>query len=160
MAYERSALALQRNLKSLGLKMTIRTVTPSQYQQRASRYEYDMMSVIIPETESPGNEQRDFWMSSYADLPDGRNFAGVKDPVVDKLVEILINPPDRKTLQIRAHALDRVLLWGYYGIPEWHSDKTRFAYWNKFGRPDKAPKDGVGFSAWWVDSALEAKLKR
>ncbi|HBG34213.1 MAG: hypothetical protein A2X70_06060 [Alphaproteobacteria bacterium GWC2_42_16] len=159
-AYERSALALQRNLKSLGLKMTIRTVTPSQYQQRASRYEYDMMSVIIPETESPGNEQRDFWMSSYADLPDGRNFAGVKDPVVDKLVEILINPPDRKTLQIRAHALDRVLLWGYYGIPEWHSDKTRFAYWNKFGRPDKAPKDGVGFSAWWVDSALEAKLKR
>jgi len=158
--YERSALALQRNLKALGIKMTIRVVTPSQYQERVERYEYDMTYVGIPETETPGNEQRDFWMSAYADLHGGRNYAGVKNPVVDKLVTLLLDSPDRPTLKTRVHALDRVLLWGYYGIPGWNSKTSRFAYWNKFGHPDKAPKDGVGFSAWWVDPALEAKLKR
>lgn len=158
--YERVALALQRNLKSLGINMTIRTVTPSQYIERVQNYDYDMITIVIPETESPGNEQRDFWVSTYADIPGGRNYAGVKNPVVDKLVALLLNSPDRPTLETHVHALDRVLLWGYYGIPEWYSKTSRFAYWNKFGRPAKAPKDGVGFSAWWVDPALEAKLKR
>ena len=159
-SFERVALALQRNLKSLGIKMTIRTVTPSQYQERVQRYEFDMIFVGIPETETPGNEQRDFWVSKYADIPGGRNYAGIKDPVVDKLVALLLDSPDRPTLRTHVHALDRVLLWGYYGIPGWYSKTSRFAYWNKFGRPDKAPKDGVGFNAWWVDPTLEAKLKR
>lgn len=158
--YERVALALQRNLKSLGINMTIRTVTPSQYIERAQNYDYDMISVAIPETESPGNEQRDFWVSTYADIPGGRNFAGIKNPVVDKLVPLLLDSQDRPTLEARVHALDRVLLWGYYGIPGWYGKTSRFAYWNKFGHPTKAPKDGIGFSAWWVDPALEVKLKR
>lgn len=158
--YERTALALQRNLQSLGVNMTIRTVTPSQYMERVQNYDYDMIAVVIPETETPGNEQRDFWVSTYADIPGGRNFAGIKNPVVDKLVALLLDSPDRPTLKTRVHALDRVLLWGYYGIPEWYGKTSRFAYWNKFGHPAKAPKDGVGFSTWWVDPALEAKLKR
>lgn len=158
--YERSALALQRNLKSLGINMTIRTVTPSQYVERVQNYDYDMTFVGIPETETPGNEQRDFWVSAYANTPGGRNFAGIKDPIIDKLVPLLLDSQDRPTLKTRVHALDRVLLRGYYGIPGWYSKTSRFAYWNKFGHPTKAPKDGVGFSAWWVDPALEAKLKR
>ncbi|HUX79500.1 MAG TPA: extracellular solute-binding protein [Alphaproteobacteria bacterium] len=157
-AYERSALALQRNLAALGITMTTRTVTPSEYIQRVGNFDYDLITAIISESETPGNEQRDFWGSKYADLRDGRNYAGIKNPVVDQLVELIINSPDRPTLQARVHALDRVLLWGYYGIPEWHSKKSRIAYWNKFGQPAKKPKDGIGFSTWWVDPALEKKL--
>ena len=156
--YERIALALQRNLVPLGIEMTTRTVTPSEYIQRVGNFNYDMLLDSIPETETPGNEQREFWVSKYADLKDGRNHAGVKDPVVDQLVELVIASPDRSTLEARVHALDRVLQWGYYGIPGWHSATSRIAYWNKFGQPKKKPRDGVGFGAWWVDPMLEKKL--
>ena len=159
-AYERVALALQRNLAKLGIDITTRTVTPSEYILRVGNFDYDMITAIIPETETPGNEQREFWSSKYADLRDGRNYAGVKDPVVDKLVALVIDSPDRPTLTTRVHALDRVLEWGYYGIPGWHSTKSRIAYWNKFGQPKIKPKDGIGFSAWWVDPVLEKKLKK
>ncbi|MBS0271096.1 MAG: ABC transporter substrate-binding protein [Proteobacteria bacterium] len=159
-AYERIALALQRNLKALGIDMTTRTVTLPQYIQKTASFDYDMILTNIPQSETPGNEQRDYWVSKYADLKDGRNYSGVKDPVVDELVTLLINSPDRQTLRTRVHALDRVLQWGYYGIPGWHSKESRIAYWNKFGMPDKKPKDGVGFDSWWVDSALEKKLQR
>lgn len=157
-SYERIALALQRNLAPLGIVMTTRTVTPSEYIQRVGNFNYDMVMESILESETPGNEQREYWGSKYADLRDGRNYAGVKDPVVDKLIELVINSPDRPTLTSRVHALDRVLLWGYYGIPGWHSKVSRIAYWNKFGQPEKKPKDGIGFSTWWVDPALEKKL--
>jgi len=158
--YERIALAFQRNLEALGINMTTRTITPSQYMERASSYDYDMIIGGIPSSETPGNEQRDFWGSKYANLNDGRNYSGVKDPVVDQLIELVISSPDRPTLNNRVHALDRVLLWGYYGVPGWHSKTSRIAYWDKFGMPDKKPKDGIGFGAWWVDPALEKKLKR
>ncbi len=159
-AYERMALALERNLAQLGIQMTIRTVTPSEYIQRVGNFNYDMILGIILESETPGNEQREFWASKYADLKDGRNYAGIKDPVVDQLVELVITSPDRATLEARVHALDRVLQWGYYGIPGWHSKRSRFAYWNKFGQPAKKPKDGIGLSTWWVDPVLEKKLNR
>ncbi len=159
-AYERIALALQRNLVALGIEMTIRSVTQSQYIQKTTNFDYDMIMAIIPETETPGNEQRDFWQSTYADVKDGRNYPGIKDPIVDQLVALAIDSPDRLTLQTRVHALDRVLLWGHYGIPGWHSKVTRIAYWNKFGMPEKKPKDGVGLYSWWVDPVLEKKLQR
>lgn len=159
-AYERSALALQRNLKALGIEMTTRTVTASQYVERVDNFDYDMIQAIIPESETPGNEQRWYWESKYADVRDGKNYAGIKDPVIDQLVELVIDSPDRPTLTARVHALDRVLLWGWYGIPEWHSKTSRIAYWNKFGQPEKKPKDGIGFGTWWVDPALEKKLQR
>lgn len=158
-AYERIALALQRNLASLGIRMTTRTVTPSEYIQRVGNYDYDMIFSIIPQSESPGNEQRQFWTSKYADLREGQNYSGVKDPIVDKLVELVIVSPDRPSLEARTHALDRVLLWGFYGVPTYHSTKSRVAYWNKFGQPKVKPKDGVGFNTWWIDPNL-VKAKR
>lgn len=157
---ERIALALQRNLASLGVELKPRTVTPSEYIERTGNFKFDMILAMIPESETPGNEQREFWSSKYADFPDGRNYAGVKDPVVDHLVELLIVSSDREELTDRVHALDRVLQWGFYGIPGWHTKTSRVAYWNKFGQPEKKPKDGIGFSTWWVDPILEKKLQR
>lgn len=158
--YERVALALQRNLIPLGIQVSPRTVTPSEYIERVENFKYDMIMDAIPESETPGNEQREYWSSKYADLQGGRNHAGVKDPVVDQLVELVIASPDRPALTARVHALDRVLQWGFYGIPGWHSKISRVAYWNKFGQPAKKPKDGVGFNTWWVDPVLEKKLQR
>jgi len=151
-AYERIALAFQRTLASLGIKLTTRTVTPSQYVEKVSDFDYDMIIGTIPESETPGNEQREFWGSKYADVKGGRNFSGIKDPVVDELVELVINSPDRPALTSRIHALDRVLLWGHYGVPGWYSKTSRIAYRNKFGIPEKKPKDGIGFNTWWVKS--------
>jgi len=159
-AYERIALALQRNLAPLGIAMTTRTVTPSEYIQRIGNFNFDMAMEAILESETPGNEQREYWGSKFADMRDSRNYAGIKDPVVDQLIELVIKSPDRPILMSRVHALDRVLLWGFYGIPGWHSKISRVAYWNKFGQPEKKPKDGVGFATWWVDHTLEKKLKR
>lgn len=159
-AYERLALTLQRNLTPLGIVMTTRTVTPSQYLERTGNYDYDMLIQAYPATETPGNEQREFWGSKGVDIKNGYNFSGLKNPVVDQLVEILISSPDRATLTARAHALDRVLLWEFIGIPQYHSKKSRIAYWNKFGQPEIKPKDGIGFATWWVDPTLEKKLEK
>lgn len=158
-AYERVALALQRNLAPLGIVVTTRTVTPSQYIERTGNYDYDVILQIYPSTETPGNERREYWGSKGADIKNGYNFAGIKNPVVDKLIELVITSPDRPALTARSHALDRVMLWEFIGIPGWHSKMSRIAYWNKFGQPAIKPKDGVGFSTWWVDPALVAKLK-
>jgi microcin C transport system substrate-binding protein len=159
-AYERVALALQRNLAPLGIVMTTRTVTPSQYIERVQNHDYDMITFPYGETENPGNEQRNYWGSRDADIKHGYNFSGIKNPVVDQIIELIINSPDRPTLTARVRALDRILLWEFIGIPEYHSNKSRVAYWNKFGQPKIKPKDGVGFATWWVDPALEKKLGR
>lgn len=157
---ERVALALQRNLAPLGIVMTIRTVNPSQYIEKVRNFDFDMIGQGYPQSETPGNEQRNFWGSHDAEVKNGYNFAGVKNPVVDQLIEQLISSPDRPTLTARVQALDRTLLWQYIGILNWYSNKSRVAYWNKFGQPKVKPKDGVGFSTWWVDPALEKKLGR
>jgi microcin C transport system substrate-binding protein len=84
--------------------------------------------------------------------------AGIKDPVVDELVELLIHAPDRQSLIDRTRALDRVLLWGHYVIPHWHLRYFRVAYWDKFERPHITPKYALGFDTWWIDPAKEAAL--
>lgn len=157
-SYERLALALQRNLAPLGIVMTTRTVTTSQYIERVQAYDYDMIMFIYPETETPGNEQREFWGSKSADTKNGYNYSGIKNPAVDELAELIVSSPDRPTLETRVRALDRILLWEFIGIPEYYSKNSRIAYWNKFGMPKVKPKDGVGFSTWWVDQDLVKKL--
>lgn len=159
-AYERTALALQRNFEPLGIVMTTRTLTPSQYIERVQDYDYDMITHIYSATEVPGNERREYWGSKAADTKNSFNFAGLKNPVVDELIELLINSPDRPSLIARSRALDRVMLWEFIGIPEWYSKTTRIAYWNKFGQPTIKPRDGVGLSTWWVNPALETKLRK
>jgi microcin C transport system substrate-binding protein len=109
---------------------------------------------------SPGNEQRDFWGSAAADRPGGRNTIGIKDPVVDELIEMIILAPDRDKLIAYCRALDRVLLWGHYLIPNWHNRTFRVAYWNRFGRPEITPRYGVGLSSWWIDPEKDAALQR
>ncbi len=159
-AFERIAQPFLQNLERLGIKGRLRTVETAQYQNRMNDYDFDMTVEVFGQSLSPGNEQRDFWGSAAADRPGGRNTIGIKDPVVDELIEMIILDPDRNALITRCRALDRVLLWGFYLIPNWHNRTFRVAYWNRFGRPETPPRYGVGFSSWWIDPEKDAALQR
>ncbi len=159
-SFERIVLPFVHNLKRLGITARVRTVDTTQYQNRLDGFDFDMVVGSFPESLSPGNEQRDFWGSRQADTPGSRNIAGVKDPVVDALVAEVISAPDRQSLIDRTRALDRVLLWGYYVIPQWHLQSFRVAYWDKFSRPKVTPKYALGLDTWWVDPQKAARLER
>jgi microcin C transport system substrate-binding protein len=157
-SFERVTLPFAKNLERLGVIARVRTVDTAQYQNRVDNFDFDMIVGSWPESMSPGNEQIDYWTSQRADVPGSRNVAGIKDPVVDKLVDLVIAAPDRQSLIDRTRALDRVLLWGQYVIPQWHITSFRVAYWDMFDRPAIAPKYALGFDTWWVDAAKEAAL--
>lgn len=151
-SFERVALAFKRNLRRLGIDMKVRTVDSAQYEKRLEDFDFDMVVAVWGQSLSPGNEQRDFWSSAKADVKGSRNLAGIRDPVVDALVERLIAAPDRDTLITTTRALDRVLLWGHYVIPHWHIRHYRIAYWDKFDRPAVTPLYALGFDTWWIES--------
>ena len=159
-AFERVCLPFVRNLKRLGITARLRLVDQSQYIQRLRTRDYDMIVAGWGQSDSPGNEQRDFFGSDAADRASSRNHAGVADPVVDALIESLISAPDRKELVFRTRALDRVLLHGHWVIPNWHINADRILYWDKFGRPAEVPTGGVDTDFWWYDPAKAAALAR
>ena len=164
-SWERIVGPYIQNLERLGVVGNIQIVDTSQYQNRIREYDFDAIVSLRAQSLSPGNEQRGYWTSAAADEPGTRNYAGIKDPVVDTLVDRLINAPDRKTLVATTRALDRVLLWGHYVVPHWHIRAHRVVYWNKFGKPDISPKympqPGQYFpNTWWVDAEKEAALKK
>jgi len=156
--FERITLPFAKNLERLGVTARVRTVDTAQSQKRMDDFDFDMTVVVWPESLSPGNEQRDNWSSTQANIPGSRNFAGIRDPVVDKLVDLVIQAPDRPSLVTRTRAMDRVLLWGFYVIPQWHITSFRVAFWDKFDRPKISPKYALGFDTWWVDAKKEAAL--
>lgn len=148
--FERVCLPYARNLERLGITARVRTVDATQYQNRINEFDFDMTVGLFPQSLSPGNEQRDFWTTGAADTPGSRNIAGVRDPVVDFLVDLVISAPDRSSLITRTQALDRVLLWGHYVVPHWHSRVFRVAFWDKYQRPGVTPKYGLALDAWWT----------
>jgi microcin C transport system substrate-binding protein len=156
--FERILLPFIRNLKRLGINARPRFVDPSQYINRIRSFDYDMIIGSWGESESPGNEQRDFWSTSAADQPGSRNRIGIKDPVIDELIELLIVAPTRESLIARTQALDRVLLWNHFLIPNWHLQTMRILYWDKFSRPEKPAKFGTSTRLWWFDPAKAARL--
>ncbi len=147
---ERVLLPFKRNLAELGIEMTIRRTDVSQYINRMRSRDFDMTSSIWSQSNSPGNEQRDFWHSSSVDNPGSRNFIGLQDPAIDTLVEGLINAPTRASLINHARALDRVLLWGHYVIPNYYIDTWRTAYWQHLAQPKVAPLYDYGLMTWWI----------
>jgi len=155
---ERSILPFVRNLNRLGIDVRTRLVDASQYINRLRKFDFDMIIGGAGQSLSPGNEQRAYWNSSAADSPSSRNSAGIKDPVVDELIELVITAPDRQSLIHRTRALDRVLLWGHYVIPQLNSPYDRFIFWDKFGRPEVIPLRGTGPTYWWLDKSKSERL--
>jgi len=149
--FERWVLPYIANLKKIGVAANFRVLDPAQYQNRINDFDYDMTIGSIAQSDSPGNEQRDFWSSVKADMKGSRNYIGVKDPVVDDLIEKIIRATSRAELVAYTHALDRILLAGYYVIPQWHAGKFNLAYWKKIQRPDKLSPLTPGVTeTWWA----------
>ena len=158
-AFERVMLPFVRNLTRLGIDARLRLVDQSQYVNRLRSFDFDMIVAGWGQSESPGNEQRAYWSSVAADSSASRNFAGIKDPVIDELIELVIVAPTRESLIARTRALDRVLLWGHYVIPNWHLRKQRLLYWDKFSRPEKLARFGTSTDNWWFDPVKAARLE-
>lgn len=148
--FERVLLPYKRNLADLGIDLVIRRVDVSQYINRLRSRDFDMMVGGFGQSNSPGNEQREYWHSVSADNPGSRNFIGLKDPAIDSLVEGLIQADSRESLISHTRALDRVLLWGYYVVPNWHIKTWRVAYWNRLEHPKVTPLYDIGLYTWWM----------
>jgi microcin C transport system substrate-binding protein len=147
------------NLRKIGIDASLRIVDPSQYVNRVNNFDFDVDTTSLNQSASPGNEQRDFWGSKAADTPGSRNVMGIKDPIIDALVDRVIFATNREDLVAATHALDRVLLWNYYVVPQYHRPVQWVAYWNKFGIPEKQPEYiGADLESWWVDPEKEAAL--
>jgi len=148
--FERVLLPYKRNLADLGIELEIRRVDVSQYVNRLRSRDFDMIVSGFGQSNSPGNEQREYWHSVSADNPGSRNFIGLKDPAIDTLVEQLIAADTRQELITHTRALDRVLLWGHYVVPNWHIKTWRVAYWNHLAHPQVTPRQDIGLMTWWT----------
>lgn len=151
-AFERWILPFVQNLERIGVKASFRIVDPAQYENRMKDFDFDMTVLVFPQSETPGNEQRDFWNSAKADLKGSRNYIGIKDPVVDTLIEGLIKAPSSEEHTAYCRALDRILLHNYYVIPQWHFAAWRIAHKKNIKRPQTLSKKSPGIeTTWWSE---------
>ena len=157
-AFERIMAPYARNLERLGIKASLRLVDPAQYQARLKSFDFDLIVQRYVQSLSPGAELRGFFGSRAADEDGSFNLAGIKDPVVDALIEKVLSAPDRPALLAATRALDRVLLFGHYMVPQWYKGGHNLVYWNKFSRPATKPRFALGLDTWWVDPDKAASL--
>jgi microcin C transport system substrate-binding protein len=156
---EKGILFYKSNLEKLGLTVNVRTVDDVQYQNRLRNFDFDLVTNVWGQSLSPGNEQRDFFGTRAADTPGSRNVGGIKNPAVDALIERIIFAKDRAELVACSKAMDRVLLWDFYLVPQFIIPYMRFARWDRFSHPEPLPKYGIsGFpTLWWWDAEKAAK---
>jgi microcin C transport system substrate-binding protein len=158
-SFERVFLFYKPSLDRLGVSVTVRTVDDAQYENRLRNRDFDIITASWTESLSPGNEQRAYWGSQAADQPGSLNLIGIKNPAVDAMIDQIIFAKNRPDLVAATKALDRVLLWNHYVVPQWFYGKIRSARWDRFSHPDPLPKYGMsGFpTVWWWDADKAAK---
>lgn len=155
---EPQAIAFQKNLQTVGIDATIRTVDTPQYIERMRSFDFDVAYVSWPQSLNPGNEQRYFWGTSSRDEEGSRNYLGIADPGIDALIDRIIFADDRETLEAATRALDRVLLAHHFLVPSYTLLATRLARWDRFSHPDPLPEYSVGFpTLWWWDEEKAAR---
>jgi microcin C transport system substrate-binding protein len=151
-------------LKSLGIKTSTELAAIGTYESRVRTYDYDVISARFVTSLTPGTDLRELFGSAAADQPAGANLAGIRNPVVDGLIDQIIGAHSRREMTTAARALDRVIMWNYYVVPEWYSPNYDVAYWNRFGMPRTEPTyfdhlTWVVRDLWWVDPGKETKLR-
>ena len=154
---ERVTLPYVQNLQRLGMEVNVRTVDSAQYQRLTDKFDFDLTTMIYPGAELPGTELLDEFSCVGSKTEGSSNLVGVCHPAVDALVTRMIQATNRKDLATAGRALDRVLLWGWYMVPNWHDKAFKVATWDRFGRPGKPVRTGFVLDRWWVDQARAAK---
>jgi len=162
-AFERIAEPYKNNLRKIGAEMSFKVVQIAQYEEILRDFKFDMIVMGYPQSRSPGNEQRGMWSSDAAKIPGTRNYAGIKNPAIDELIDLIVDAKTRKELVDRVQAMDRILTHQFYVVPHWYIDYDRFVYWNKFSRPSINPSQASVLNNmiewWWWDEARAQKLK-
>lgn len=151
--FERVMADFAKNLQTLGIDATYRSIDQALYVQRMQNFDFDMAVEVFGQSQSPGNEQRDYWTSAAAERKGSHNIIGIKNPVVDKLVDCVIYAKTQEELTAACKALDRVLWYNHYLIPNWYLATYRLAFWNKFSRPETLPVYYTPFQllmTWWA----------
>ena len=158
--FERVFLIYKPSLERLGMTVSVRTVDEAQYESRLSTWDFDITTFGWRTTQLPGNGLRDYWGSRAADESGTDNVVGIKNTAVDAMIDRVIFANSYDELVAAARALDRILLWHYYVVPQWSYNKQRTARWDRFGHPDPLPQYGIsGFPAlWWWDADKAAKV--
>lgn len=159
-ALENELLIFQKALARIGVELKILFYDNSQYMEKVRNKDFMLIYTGMRQSESPGNEQRNMWGSKAAGVKNSRNFAGVRDEAVDKLIDLIIKSETRQELVLYTQAMDRILLFGWYIIPSGFSDKYRIAYWDKFEKPKITPHYNLSISSWWIDTEKEAKINK
>jgi microcin C transport system substrate-binding protein len=160
--FERIIAAFQANLIQLGIETRIKPVNSAEFQERVKTFDFDVMTRRFSMRATPGVEIHNYWSSETADISGSRNLPGIKDPVVDALMEKVIEAKTREEQVLAARAIDRVLRAGFYWVPHWYKASHNLAFWDVFARPDKAPRFARGgtisdkrgvIDTWWIDPA-------
>ncbi len=158
-AMERVINPYVANLRRIGVDASYTQIDAAQMQQRQEEFDYDILPGRFSMSLSPSIELRQLFSSESADTPGSANLSGLKDPVVDALVEKVIQAETREEMEVRVRALDRVLRSKHIWVPNWYSGKYLVAYWDVFGRPEIQPTYARGETTWWLDQAKYDRLK-
>jgi len=156
---ERLLLSYARELRKVGIDVRIRQADSAQYQRRRQDYDFDMIQNFWYASLSPGNEQIYRWGSGSADSPGTFNYAGVKSPAVDAMINALLAAKNRPNFVSSVRALDRVLLSGYYVIPLFHLPRQWIARWSQFHHPEDTSLYGYQADTWWMEEASDGAGK-
>lgn len=148
-----------KNLQAIGIVATIRRVDPAQYERRTKAFDYDIKIQRYSMRLTPGVELKNFWGSEAANAEGSFNLAGIRDPVIDALIEKVMAAQTRAEMVTATRAIDRVLRAGHYWVPHWYKASHNMVYWNKYSRPAIKPLYDRGVETWWYDAEKAAKLK-
>ncbi len=160
-SFERIIAPYIKNLQAIGVSASIRRVDSAQYQRRVKAFDFDVVTSRFVMRLTPGIEMRNYWGSENADIEGSVNLAGIKDPVIDALINKVVEAKSRDELVAATRAIDRVLRAGNYWVPQWYKASHHIAYWDKFSFPDKKPKYSRGApDTWWYDKEKAAKLSQ
>ena len=154
---QRIIIPFTKNLEKIGITATVRLVDATQYKVRIDNFDFDMMTYVLNQGKAPSFEQRDYFHSTTANQVGSQNYAGVKLPVVDSLLDSVLAARSRNELQTAMRALDRVLLWHHYIVPNWHLGNHRLAQWDRFESPPIQPKYILGIENWWASGNTDHK---
>jgi microcin C transport system substrate-binding protein len=158
--FERITIPYIRNLERIGAKGNARTIDPSQYKRRMDDYDFDITVSRKVMSLTPGVELKDYFHSSSANSPGSDNTAGVNDPAVDALIDVIERATDRALLTDAVKALDRVLRAMHIWVPQWNKGSHTLAYWDIYARPEVLPAYARGvIDMWWIDRDKHARLK-
>jgi microcin C transport system substrate-binding protein len=159
--FERVFLFYKPSLDRLGIATTVRTIDAAQYENRLRNWDFDIITAAWPETLTPGNELRGYWGSRAAEEPGSPNQVGIKNPAVDAMIDQIVFAKNRADLEASSRALDRILLWNHYVVPQWYYNQVRTARWDRFGHPRQMPKYGRSAfpTVWWRDAQKAAKAE-